>query len=79
LRSQVVHLQLRIEKLRKDPSAFDVPSDPCEERLAADIVRSQVVHSLEVQLSNAQHENVQLRAQLQKQQALLEKHGLHLV
>jgi hypothetical protein len=39
LRTKIVHLQLRIHKLIKNPCAFDVPSDPAEERTAADIVQ----------------------------------------
>jgi hypothetical protein len=47
LRTHIVQLQLRIEKLRKNPGAFDVPSDPAEERTAADIVQvSEMVSGL---------------------------------
>jgi hypothetical protein len=39
LLTKIVHLNLRIEKLHKNPRAFDVPSDPAEERAAADIMQ----------------------------------------
>jgi hypothetical protein len=39
LRTKIVHLNLRIEKLRKNPRAFDVPSDPAEGRAAADTMQ----------------------------------------
>jgi hypothetical protein len=50
LRTQIVHLQLRIHKLIHNPRAFDVPSDPGEERAARDIVqvsqcRGEIVNS----------------------------------
>jgi hypothetical protein len=47
LRTHIVQLQLRIEKLRKNPQAFDVPSDPAEERTAADIVQVSEMVSVE--------------------------------
>jgi hypothetical protein len=43
LHTLIVHLNLRIEKLRKNPRAFDVPSDPAEERAAADIMQVSLV------------------------------------
>jgi hypothetical protein len=39
-------------------------------------LQSPAVRTLEAQLTSAEHENISLRAQLLKQQALLEKHGL---
>jgi hypothetical protein len=43
MRTEVVQLNLRIEKLRRIRKAFDVPSGPAEERAAADIMQVSAV------------------------------------
>lgn len=46
--------------------AFDAPSDPAVEMAATEIVKSDIVSSLEMQLARSQYEVIQLRAQLTK-------------
>ncbi|KAL6763176.1 hypothetical protein V8C86DRAFT_2502357 [Haematococcus lacustris] len=64
LRLHIVQLRLRIEKLKKNPSALDLESDPAEERAAVAVVKSELVHELELQLAQCHHDLVELRARV---------------
>ncbi|KAJ9527230.1 hypothetical protein QJQ45_025501 [Haematococcus lacustris] len=64
LRLHIVQLRLRIEKLKQNPGALDLESDPAEERAAVAVVKSELVHELELQLAQCHHDLVELRAQV---------------
>lgn len=64
LRLHIVQLRLRIEKLKQNPGAFDLESDPAEERAAVAVVKSELVHELELQLAQCHHDLVELRARV---------------
>lgn len=61
---ELVSANLRIQKLKANPSAFDAPSDPAIARVAQEIVTSDLVMDLYRRLACAQFEAVHLGAQL---------------
>mmetsp|Transcript_14832 Transcript_14832/g.37018 ORF Transcript_14832/g.37018 Transcript_14832/m.37018 type:complete len:266 (-) Transcript_14832:1618-2415(-) len=64
-RQHVTALNLRIQKLKANPAAFDVASDPAVEHSAHEVVSQQVVQELEGQLSRARWELIEARAALE--------------